>query len=116
MDICPACWEDIATLVRRHYKAVQRGLVCDLTGQLMTGDYEYYNGEVTKATVQAVGGRYSVQPTPKFVELVVSPAAYAQLHDRRFIGAKGAGIWSSDTASSRPGPSGPSPNTTRTGR
>ncbi len=62
LDICPLCYGKITTSVITNYKKVmspKRGqsqrLVCDITGQLLSGTYDYYYCVIVKVDVQLSG-------------------------------------------------------------
>jgi len=64
LDICPLCYNKITASVISNYKKVmspKRGqfqrVICDITGQLLSGTYDYYYCVVTKVDV-----RFSGQP------------------------------------------------------
>lgn len=59
LDICPACFEQMKTAIIANYnkvvlspqRRVRVDVVCDLSGKLMAGTYNYYHAAVTKAVV-----------------------------------------------------------------
>ena len=114
LDICPGCWESLSKRIVECYHPVVQGVVCDLTGRHLLGNYEYYEGKVTRAVVKFQGSRANVTTEPNLVELALSPEAYEELKRRLVEIRKAASTWSS-TASFHPGSSPQNPGTTRTG-
>lgn len=114
LDVCPSCWEAMSRRIVECYRPVTQGVVCDLTGRHLLGNYEYYDGKVTKAVVKFQGPKANVNTEPNLVELAVSPEAYEELKRRLVETRKAASSWSS-TASSHRDQSPPSSSTTRMG-
>lgn len=95
VDVCEACWVPIAETIVRCYRAVYQGIVCDLSGILMFGNFEYFSGRVDKVLVKTVGKAMSTLVDEKFVEISVSPMVFAAFRDKVAESRKVVSEWSS---------------------
>ena len=62
LDVCTACFTNISQTVVENYKKIMSGTrrarpphICELTGSMMSGNYNYYYCVITKANVQLTG-------------------------------------------------------------
>lgn len=130
VDVCTACFDQFRTRVVENYKKAmshkrraQQPLVCDWTGRILTGTFEYYYCVVTSVSVRLTGQPNvcvncgtktfeedkpckkckgvdfsrpaQITSNDRFLELTLSEEAYNHFVDKAKSIRKVAGEWSS---------------------
>jgi len=79
-DLCEDCEHSVAHTAVTNYRAVPVGVVCDLTGVWLNGDFVYYYVDITGVSVKVTrSGNAEVTTRPRHLELTISAAAYADV-------------------------------------
>lgn len=73
LDVCPKCHSDISNKVIKNYRPSRDKLFCDITGELIDG--EYYYCSITKIDVD-ISKKTQPKIDKKHLELVISKEAY----------------------------------------
>ena len=125
LDVCEKCMAEMTETIKKKYKALRKGICCNLTGKTMNGTFEYYHCQVTKALVkmtgqpnvcvncnyqtkdddelcpQCDGNEFlrlaSIQSDDRYVELDISEEMYKELVDKAMNMRKIAGEWTTTT-------------------
>ena len=81
-DVCEGCFTGWAELIKKHYKAADKGLFCDLSGTQIPANGAFYYGDVTKVSVNISNKQSAVNTDSKHVELCISETVYNGLKDK----------------------------------
>lgn len=102
LDVCPACFDKHKKLLIANYnkilapkRRVMVGTLCDLSGQLLAGTYNFYHVAVTKVDVRAA--QKSVKTDERHVEMNVTEDMYKKLTESAGTVRKVAGEWSTNS-------------------
>lgn len=101
LDVCPTCFDTHKKATIANYAKImspQRrvviGVMCDLSGKLMVGTYNYYYVSVTKVEVRGAQKAATIKTDERHVELNVTEEIYKGLTSSAGVVRKVAGEWS----------------------
>ena len=90
LDVCEGCHQTICDLVVKMYRPTlalpgrvyPKGIVCNVTGQLLQGNYTFYNCIVTGVIVDCQQPTPITSTEPRLLEIWISQAAFEQFKQR----------------------------------
>lgn len=104
LDVCPTCFDKHRKLLIANYNKIISpkrravvGTLCDLSGKLLVGTYNFYHIAVTKVDVRAVQKPVRMVTDERHVEMNVSEDMYKQLTVNAGVVRKVAGEWSTNS-------------------
>lgn len=104
IDVCPVCFDKHKKLIIVNFAKIQSaqrrtvvGVLCDLTGKLMVGTYNFYHVAVTKVDVRATQKPPTVKTDVRHVEMNITEDMYKQLTTNAGTVRKVAGEWSTNS-------------------
>lgn len=77
-DLCPLCFSKYCELVKKHYKPVRTGIVCDLTGAYVKGMATTYYAVIAKIDVKVP----TVSIDHRHLELNLCEQAYTEIKNK----------------------------------
>lgn len=105
LDVCPACFDKHKKTVIANYNKILApkrrtvvGTLCDLSGQLMAGTYNFYHIAVTKVDVRATKKPAQITTDERHVEINVTEDMYKKLTETAGTVRKVAGEWSTNSS------------------
>jgi len=79
-DLCTSCYDKLSQDVVKYYKPVPIGLVCNLTGTFLQGDFSYCYVDITKVIVKVpLSGKADITTSPRELEFTISETAGAEI-------------------------------------
>ncbi len=104
LDVCTACFDKHKKSVIANFAKIQSpkrrvvvGVMCDLSGKLLVGTYNFYHVSVTKADVRAAQKAATVITDARHVEMNITDDMYRQLTANAGTVRKVAGEWSTNS-------------------
>lgn len=100
LDVCPVCFDKHKQTAVANYAKIMSpkrraitGVLCDLTGRMMAGTFNYYHVAVTKVEVRATKKPARTKTDERHVEFNITEEVYNELTDKAKTVRKVAGEW-----------------------
>ena len=79
-DLCTSCYNKLSQDVVKYYKPIPVGLICNLTGIHLQGDFSYSYVDITKVTVKVPpSGKADITVFPRELEFTISETAATEM-------------------------------------
>lgn len=104
LDVCSACFDAHKKTTIANYSKIMSpnrrvviGVMCDLSGKMMVGTYNYYHVSVTKVEVRGAQKAAAIKTDERHLELNVTEEIYKGLTSSAGVVRKVAGEWSTNS-------------------